>query len=110
MITVDRAQLHALSGSSDPAREVELRFDTQGFTQLADGSAWQVPWRACRDLRAARRGVRFEFALSIGVLRYRYDFAEENVHPSAAELVELLTTQAGARPIERLMSRGSLRP
>jgi hypothetical protein len=83
--------------------DLELRIDAAGLTQLGGSpvTAWQIPWRACRDVRTAHRGGVVVIALSFGALRYRWELPEDKIDGGAEAVMAALRRSAGARPMLR---------
>lgn len=90
-------------GVGVPVRDLELRIDASGVTQLGGDpvTAWQIPWIACRDVRTAHEGGVAVIALSFGALRYRWEVPDDGVVGGGAVVVAALKRFAGARPMIR---------
>lgn len=91
-------------GVGPPVGDLELRIDDSGITQLGGSpvTAWQIPWRACRDVRTLHRHGLVVIALSFGALRYRWELPDDQIEGGGADrVVDLLQRHAGARPMVR---------
>jgi hypothetical protein len=97
-------------GVGPPVGNLELRIDASGITQLGGTpvAAWQIPWRACRDVRTAHHDAIAIVALSFGALRYRWEIPDEGVEGGGEVVLDALVRFAGARPMVRVL-RGTRR-
>jgi hypothetical protein len=86
-----------------PVDELELRIDAAGITQLGGTpvTAWQIPWRACRDVRTSQLNGVVVVALSFGALRYRWELPGDRIDGGPDAVVSALRRRAGARPMVR---------
>jgi len=90
-------------GVGTPVRDLELRIDAAGVTQLGGDpvTAWQIPWIACRDVRTSHDAGVAVIALSFGALRYRWEVPDAGVAGGGEAVVAALRRFAGARPMVR---------
>jgi hypothetical protein len=97
-------------GVGPPVGNLELRIDVSGITQLGGTpiAAWQIPWRACRDVRTSHRDRTAVIALSFGALRYRWEIPDDGVEGGGAVVLDALARFAGAKPMVRAL-RGTRR-
>jgi hypothetical protein len=99
------ATLVPASGVGPPVGDLELRIDASGITQLGGSplAAWQIPWRACRDVRTSVRAGWVFVALSFGALRYRWELPVDGIDGGATAVETVLRSHAGARPMVRTL-------